>query len=335
MIFDLYQFAWQAFTSRLIARLQDARNVGRYCLLTVVTAILFVGISNNLFAQVSSAPILPTAPSPPTAPEIASDDSPQAEATKEDADDKSDEEKKELADQQTIEIPANWKRLGKREIWIDFKAKQVVVGGTICLNEGALEMFVCPGESKAHESVIAANALASEVHASMIALNVPPGQPCQWDPQYKPAHGPIIDIDILWMDEKTNQLIKRSAKSFIRDTHTEKAMTHDWVFGGSQIYVDPDTGERIYYADGGEMICLSNFSTAMMDLTIESSDSDEGRVFEAFTENIPPVGTKVYVVMTPGKRIGPDGKLEPEKKAEVAPVEPTQPETTEKAEPKP
>jgi hypothetical protein len=45
-----------------------------------------------------------------------------------------------------------------------------------------------------------------------------------------------------------------------------------------------------------------------MDLNIESSQSNDGLLFEAFTENIPPLGTKVYVILQPGERI--DSKKE-------------------------
>jgi hypothetical protein len=283
-----------------------------------VCIALFLGLCGDLPAQTPAQTPAPQSNLPAVS-GTPQDDAPNSNIPRTDAPNedaaKNDAAKKAADDQQTIEIPQGWKRLGKREIWIDFKKKQIIVGGSICLNEGALEMFVCPTNTKEHESVIAANALASEVHAALIALNVAPGKPCQWDPEYKPAFGPVIDIDILWMDEAKKQIVKRPAESFIRDSETKKAMTHQWVFGGSEIYEEPDTGEKFYYGDSGEMICLSNFSTATMDLTVESSQSNDGLLFEAFTENIPPVGTKVYVVLTPGQRIGIDGKPEPEKKA--------------------
>ena len=64
-------------------------------------------------------------------------------------------------EKQTIEIPATWKRLGKKEeIWIDTKAKEVIIAGIVCLDQGPLEMFICPEGTKEHESVISANALS-------------------------------------------------------------------------------------------------------------------------------------------------------------------------------
>jgi hypothetical protein len=226
------------------------------------------------------------------------------------------EQSEDDAAEQTIEIPSHWKRLGKNEIWVDMKAKHVIFAGTICMNNGQLEMFVCPTNTKEHESVIAAHAMSSEVHASLIAVGANPGQPASWEPEYKPATGPTIDVNITWRDDEKNKNVTRSARSMIRDVRTKKEMTHQWVFGGSQIYVDPDNGDRIYYGDSGELICLSNFSTATMDLNVESSESNAGLLFETFTENIPPLGTKVYVQLIPGKRIEAKSKESEGKESE-------------------
>ena len=90
-------------------------------------------------------------------------------------------------------------------------------------------------------------------------------------------------------------------------------MTHEWVFGGSEIWEDPATGEKIYYGDAGELICLSNFSTATMDINVKSSQSNDGLLFETLTENIPPLGTKVYLILTPGDSIAEPAQNDVEK----------------------
>jgi hypothetical protein len=209
-------------------------------------------------------------------------------------------------DKHTIDLPSNWARIGKQEeIWIDAKAKEVIIAGTVCLNEGALEMFMCPQQTKEHESVISANALASQVHASLIALGADPGKSTSWDPEYRAAYGPTIEITLIWHDAKKDKQVSMSANKWIRNVKTKKPLAHQWVFGGSEFWQDPDTGEQVYYGDSGELVCLSNFSTATIDVNVESSESNAGLLFEAFTENIPPVGTKVYAVLKPGKRIEP------------------------------
>ena len=222
-------------------------------------------------------------------------------------------------EKQTIEIPATWKRLGKKEeIWIDTKAKEVIIAGRICLNQGSLEMFICPEHTKEHESIIAANATSLQVHLALTALGADPGKATSWDPEYRAAYGPTITIILKWRDKETQKTKSVSANQWIRDVKTNKAMKHLWVFGGSQFWEDPDSKEQVYFGDAGELVCLSNFSTATIDLNVESSQSNEGLLFEAFTENIPPLGTKVYAIIKPGKRIEPNVQTPKKADAEIA-----------------
>lgn len=197
----------------------------------------------------------------------------------------------------TIELPKTAKKFGDdREIWLDTENRQVIVGGKICLRTGPLEMFACPKGTKEHESVVSVNATSKMVHAGFLAIRSEPGSPVTWDPEYKPAFGPKVEIEVVW---KEGDEIKRvRAQDMIRNHKTKKAMQTHWVFGGSQVYTYED-GEKVYYGDAGEMICLSNFSTATMDLPIESINNNDFLLFEAFTENIPEVNTQVYLFLRP------------------------------------
>jgi hypothetical protein len=74
----------------------------------------------------------------------------------------------------------------------------------------------------------------------------------------------------------------------------------NWVFAGSGFYVDEKTGEKSYLAEGGDLICVSNFPSAMLDLSIKSTDKqDEGLLFEPWTERVPPKGTEVTMELVP------------------------------------
>ncbi|QEG23239.1 YdjY domain-containing protein [Mariniblastus fucicola] len=206
-------------------------------------------------------------------------------------------------EKQTIEIPGTWKRLGKNHIWVDPKNKRVIVRGAICLQEGLLEMFACPRQTKEHEAIISVHAKAQEAHASMLAIGIKPGKPMTWVEEYFPVDGPVIDIEIWWTD-KDGKLVKRRAQDMIRNTDTGKAMASDFVFGGSKEIYDPHHKRNDYLADYGPMINVANQPDAMIDVSIQSSAEAQGSLFEAFTENVPPVNTKVYVVLSDsGKRI--------------------------------
>ena len=197
----------------------------------------------------------------------------------------------------SIELPEGVKQVfPTSELWLDKANNQVIVGGKICIKEGPLEMFACPRNTKEHESVVSVNATSFQVHATFLAMGCNPGEPVTWDPEYKPASGPRIDMDVAW---KEGDEIKRiPVQQMIRNFRTKRAMETHFVFGGSQFYVHQN-GRKEYYGDSGEMVCLSNFSTATMDIPIQSVNDDNALLFEAFTENIPPVNTQVYIFFRP------------------------------------
>ena len=112
-------------------------------------------------------------------------------------------------EKQSIKITDDWKRLGKNQIWINEKTKQVMVRGSICLREGQLEMFACPLQTKEHESIVAVEAKSSEVHATLVALGFEPGSPVQWQPRIQISNaGPSIKIEARW-NAKNGELERR------------------------------------------------------------------------------------------------------------------------------
>lgn len=183
-------------------------------------------------------------------------------------------------------------------LWADKTRKRVIMVGKVCLREGQLEMFACPEGTKEHESVLSVPVEAFKVHATLQALGVEPGRPVQFAPEYKPASGPVIDVALYWTDQ-AGQRRSAWAQDWVQDARTGKPLTEPWVFGGSMFWVDEKTGNRDYLANHGELICVSNFSSAMLDLPIESSDKAGQLLFNAFTEHIPPVNTKVTIVLSP------------------------------------
>ncbi len=63
------------------------------------------------------------------------------------------------------------------------------------------------------------------------------------------------------------------------------------------MWKDPDTGEERYLAESGDLICVSNFSTATLDVPLNSSQANSGLMFAAMTDAIPPEGTPVRLVL--------------------------------------
>ncbi|MCH7753325.1 MAG: hypothetical protein IH898_14380 [Planctomycetes bacterium] len=182
--------------------------------------------------------------------------------------------------------------------WIDAERGVVLVDGYVSLREGMLEMFACPAGTKEHESVVAVYSWAQVVHAALLAVGAETGTPVQFDPEFQPPTGTQIDIEVRWLDE-AGKWQSAKAQDWVKDVFTGKPMAHPWVFAGSGFWKDEETGQEHYMAEAGDFICVSNFSTATLDIPVESSQVNEGLLFEAFTEKIPPLGTPVRLVLKP------------------------------------
>lgn len=190
-------------------------------------------------------------------------------------------------------------------VWIDPKQKQVVMNGTVVLRRGPLELFACLKNTKEHEAVVAVESKAYVVHAALLACGATTGNPARFLPEFQPARGTEIEVLVSWTDDKGKQQ-EMDARQWIRDVRTGQAMKYPWVFGGSGFWKDPADGKSYYQAEEGDFICISNFTTAMLDLPIESSQANATLLFEAFTDHIPPDGTKVVITLKPKHDVKPN-----------------------------
>jgi hypothetical protein len=213
-----------------------------------------------------------------------------------------------------LPAPKDAKRLSREyDVWVDPKNKVVMVDGQISLREGMLEMFACTRHTKEHESIVSVNSKAFLIHAALLSLGAEPGRPAQFVPKYRPPSGTEIEVTVEWLDERGKPKSAR-AQDWIKDITTEKPMTHPFVFAGSSFWTDEETGKKFYQAEAGDLICVSNFSTAMLDIPVESSPENAELAFEAFTERIPPLGAPVRIVLKPklkeagSKKQGPGGE---------------------------
>ena len=183
-------------------------------------------------------------------------------------------------------------------VWIDMDNKQVVMVGEICQTNVPLEMFACLRGTKEHESIVAVPTEAFIVHGALLRVGAKAGKPVQFMPKYVPASGTQIDITVRWKSEK-GKVQTAQAQDWVRNMKTGKALDQPWIFSGSGFWKDESTGKEYYQAEGGDFICVSNFPSAMLDLPIESSESNADLLFQAFTERIPPRGTPVTLILKP------------------------------------
>lgn len=199
----------------------------------------------------------------------------------------------------TLADPPGATRISKQSsLWIDPKQHRVFVDGYVSLRDAPLEMFACPAGTKEHESVVATLAKSSEVHAALLAVGAMPGTTVKFTPKYVPATGQRVRVWVLYRDPE-GKFRYADARNWVRQGETVKPLEMDWVFAGSVNWTDPQDGKSYYQADGGELICVSNFGTAMLDLPIESSDSNGSLSYMAFTDRIPPDLTPVRLMLVP------------------------------------
>lgn len=192
---------------------------------------------------------------------------------------------------------------------IQGQKRRVLINAYVCQQQALLEQFLTRKLTKEHEAILAADADARHIHAALVAAGAEPGSPVQYRP-YRPARGSVIKVYVQYRD-KEGKLVTLPAQKWIRHVKTKKELEYDWVFAGSRLSPAPDPKSPPFYeANVGDVICVSNFDTAMLDLPIPSSQANDELEFEAYTERIPPLGTPVTVILEPvlAKKSAPAGK---------------------------
>jgi hypothetical protein len=184
------------------------------------------------------------------------------------------------------------------EIWIDVAQRQVVVGARVALDTGPIEVFACPRGTKDYEAVVSTLASARLVHTALLAIGLEPGSPVSFDPDYAAATGPPVSVTMRWQDAE-GVVREARGQDWVRDARTGKPLTVDWVFAGSRRWQDDRDGTDVYEADQGDLVCVSNFPSATLDLPIESSDTNDDLLFEVFAGRVPPKGTEVDMILAP------------------------------------
>lgn len=201
----------------------------------------------------------------------------------------------------TSKAPAKKVNVGKNvSLEIKGDERRVVVDAEVCLRQGMLEQFLTRKRTKEHEAILAADVDAREIHKALILAKAEPGSPVKFQPKYEPARGTVIKVFLEYEDaDKKKQRV--AAQQWIRSIKTKKTLEHDWVFAGSVLIQDPFDKEKppFYAANDGTVICVSNFESALLDLPIMSTQENDDLFFEANTERIPPLETRVRVIFEP------------------------------------
>jgi hypothetical protein len=181
--------------------------------------------------------------------------------------------------------------------WIDKKNKTVVLVGETCQASYPLEFFATLPD-RDYESVVVVTTPPYIVHAALIVLGAKPGHPVKFEPKFEPATGTEVGIEVRWKD-KDGKVKNAPAQQWIRNIQTKKALDTNWVFAGSILRKDPQTGKEDYLANHGDFVSVLNLPMSTLDLPIRSTGAMESRLFEGFIENMPPAKTPVTIIFKP------------------------------------
>jgi hypothetical protein len=184
---------------------------------------------------------------------------------------------------------------------IDGTHKRVLVNATVCLRQGQLEQFLTRKRTKEHEAILAADLDARVIHTALNLAGAVEGSPVKFRPKFVAPSGTEIKITLEYKDKDTGKTVRVPAQQWIRNIKTKKDLDTDWVFAGSVLIPDPfDKKKQPYYgANDGDVICISNFDTAMLDVPFNSPKDNDDLAFEANTDRIPPLETPVLVILEP------------------------------------
>ncbi len=182
---------------------------------------------------------------------------------------------------------------------IQGERRRVVVRAAVCLREGQLEGLLTRKGTKEHEYILAADVDARKLHTALLACGARAGSPVRFAPRYVPASGSVIKVTLQY--QKDGQAVTVPAQQWVREVRTKKDLAEDWVFGGSRLVPNPEGEDQppVYLANHGDLVCVCNMDTAMLDLPVRSPKKFDERAFHAHTERIPATGTAVDVFLEP------------------------------------
>jgi hypothetical protein len=167
--------------------------------------------------------------------------------------------------------------------------RRVLISSRICLRQGPIEQLLTRRGTKEHEAILTANIDARKVHEALLLAGAKPGSTVRFEPTFRPPSGTPIKVSLIY--EQGNEKITVDARKWVRDMNTGKELECDWVFAGSILDENPNPldpkAPKKYYANDGDVICVANFPTALLDVPIRSNRSWAERHYEAWTERIP------------------------------------------------
>lgn len=187
------------------------------------------------------------------------------------------------------------------------------IAATVCLDQGLLEFVVCKPGTFEHESIFTTEAVPELLHAALLLAGlkptpqVPGMEALWWDKALKQADS-RLKIEVEWEEEGkmkrvnlTSMLRNRGEMEGGAEKAADGEVQDAWVFAGSFLLTDKESGERSYAANsGGILVGIWPDPSSVIQYGIANGNPYEGKAFgmEINPETVPAVGTKVDLVFS-------------------------------------
>lgn len=184
-------------------------------------------------------------------------------------------------------------------IRIDYRVPQVEVDAEVILRRGELELFAYSRAPvpKEHETILLLDVSPEAIYQALGLIGLTPGKPVRYLPETQTIQLPSGDpVDVSVRYESDGETVEASACDWMLDLRKGRPMekTH-WLFTGSRRL---DSGT--FYANfEGTVVTVVDFGSALLALPSPHSSSNAQLWLGANTEAIPPVGTKVTLILSP------------------------------------
>ena len=217
---------------------------------------------------------------------------------------------------------------------IDFQQRCVDLEGSICLDEGMLELVACTKGSKEHESIVAITARPMHIHTALLLLGANSGNPAMRRPIDEggtrwvniPPKGDPVDVYLVF-DNSDGKMVEHPISDFVARSEKrpdeldagedgadkDLEFPHTFLFAGSLLRGD-GPGPRQYLSNlSGNVISIATFGDELLCLPEVHSHDNDALMWQIDATKLPKVGSKVTLRLRPQvKPASKAGKVLPE-----------------------
>ncbi len=207
---------------------------------------------------------------------------------------------------------------------VNFQKRCVDVEGSVCLDEGMLELIACTKRTKEHESIVVVHAKPMHIHTGLLLLGAKNGNPAMRKAVDEertrwvdiPPRGDPVDVHLVFKNSDGNQ-VDRPISDFVTcsegdpdglfvaeegdacNDDKDSKFPKNFLFAGSLLHGD-GPGPRRYVADvSGSVISIATFGDELLCLPGMHAKANDALMWQIDARHLPKVGSKVILRLRP------------------------------------